>query len=96
MPLDMGGFYPVGRAAWEGWVAGDPVSRKEAEKHFAVCEQIMLVRPRWLVMWGPVTRRYWASPLFWTPSWLWAACDLDPYALIARMDEVERVFRPGR
>jgi hypothetical protein len=48
-------------------------------------------RPRWLVMWGPVTRFYWAFPLFETPDWLWQVFHPDPEKLVARMDEVERV-----
>jgi hypothetical protein len=59
----------------------------------------MQSRPRWFVTWGPVTGFYWAFPRFETPGWLWTVFDPDPYALIARMDEVERLFgsrRTGR
>jgi len=85
----------MGHLEGEGGRTG-PVSWREAGKHLEVCEQIMRLRPRWLVFWGPVTRFYWACPLFWTPDWLWAVCGADPYALVARMDEVERVFLEGK
>jgi hypothetical protein len=55
----------------------------------------MAYRPGWVVVWGPVTRWYGAAPLFAVPEWL-LVFDADPYALIARMDEVERLFGPGK
>jgi hypothetical protein len=78
-----------------GKAAPQLVSWREAGRHFAVCERIMRRRPRWFVFWGPVTRMYWAFPGFETLDWLWAVCDVDPVALIARIDEVERLFGHG-
>jgi hypothetical protein len=54
-------------------------------------------RPLWVVIWGPATGLYWAFPLFLEPALLWGVHDPDPFALIARMDELERTFglRPG-
>lgn len=51
--------------------------------------------PRWLVVWGPVTRFYWAFPRFVTPPWLWPVFNRDPQALAVRMGEVERLFGAG-
>jgi hypothetical protein len=59
----------------------------------------MRARPRWIVVWGPETRFYWAVPLFAVPDWLWPVFHPDPRVLVARMDEIERVFgrrRTGR
>jgi hypothetical protein len=54
-------------------------------------------RPLWFVTWGPESDLYWAYPLFLEPALLWGISDPDPFALIARMDEMERTFglRPG-
>jgi hypothetical protein len=51
--------------------------------------------PRWIIVWGPVTRFYWAFPQFQTPPWLWTVINRDPQALAARMGEVERRFGAG-
>jgi hypothetical protein len=74
------------------------MSWREAGRHFGICEQIMRDRPGWIVLWGPVSRWYYAVPLFEGPVWLWAVFDTDPDGLTARMDEVERLAgrRPGR
>ena len=68
------------------------MSSREAGKHFALCERIMRRRPNWFVTWGPTTRLYWAFPRFETPDWLWPVFHPDPKELVARMDEVQRVF----
>jgi hypothetical protein len=71
----------------------------EAGKHFVVCDRIMHARPRWIVVWGPVSGFYYAFPRFGIPDWLLAVFDPDPNGLIARIDEVEKTLgiqRPGR
>lgn len=49
-------------------------------------------RPRWFITWGPATGFYWAVPLFGVPDWLWPVFHPDARELVARMDEIERVF----
>ena len=68
------------------------MSSVEAGKNFEACERIMGNRPQWLVLWGSVTRLYWAFPRFDTPEWLWPVFAADPQTLISRMDEVEQAF----
>jgi hypothetical protein len=70
----------------------NPVPVGGAGKHFAACERIMQCRPLWFVMWGPANELYWAFPVFLEPALLWGVRDPDPFALIARMDELERMF----
>ena len=51
--------------------------------------------PRWLVLWGVSSRRYWAFPMFdVAPGTIISA--VDPKELLTLMTRAEATTRPGR
>jgi hypothetical protein len=78
--------------------AGEPPTRRTrrpydpAEREIAA--QIQDNRPRWLVLWGVASRRYWAFPLFNTePGTIVSA--IGPRELIALLDQAEAAASLG-
>lgn len=73
---------------------GDSISGLAASAgamgHLETCGTIMRRRPGWYVGWGSVTRTYQAFPGFDVPEGERMVSDPDPFALIARMDELKR------
>ncbi|HEY3733590.1 MAG TPA: hypothetical protein VGL63_06715 [Streptosporangiaceae bacterium] len=61
-------------------------------QHLATAEDIQLRRPHWMVLWGVLTRLYWAFPQFDTTTRI-CLCSPDPADLIHQMDAAERQYR---
>lgn len=58
----------------------------------AIAEQIDEDWPEWLVLWGCYSKRFWAFPLFDMRRRMVVFANY-PDAVVARMDEAERLWR---
>jgi hypothetical protein len=71
---------------------GGPVHRADDDAGWAMAEEIQRQRPGWLVLWGCYSKHYVAFPLFSVRRRAILAA-FYPDALLARMEEAERVLR---
>jgi hypothetical protein len=76
----------------EGRSEDKPVRRADDDAGWAMAEEIQRQRPGWLVLWGCYSKRFVAFPLF-TVRQRTILVAFYPNALLAHMEEAERVLR---